>query len=372
MPSEDGQADWIPLDMAAETAQPDSFGRVFHFGEPLDERSLSTVRASDAEHVASIARAVSDGALNVRDRHDGTVRPSRPGDIAVLTSVRTNWETYTREFDQLSLPYTAEIVGAEVLSTQEFRDLLNCLTAIDDPSDQPATVGALKSVYFGCSDVDLHRWAKTGGKFSCAAEFPNSPEGEAVRSAMEVLNRYNTLRDDLQPPALIERFIRERQGRELMFLDNDPTPGLRRLDLAVELSRRFTEEGAISLRECLIRFAQIKESKDSIREQPSLEFDKGKIRFMTMHASKGLEFPIVIVADLCGSSRHSNPPLLIDWDKETHDRERIAIRLGGNQSDGYFQTETTQNSPNATLLRTSWRKHDCTTSRAHVRGTTCL
>ena len=339
MPSEDGQADWIPLDMAAETAQPDSFGRVFHFGEPLEERSLSTVRASDAEHVASIARAVSDGALNVRDRHDGTVRPSRPGDTAVLTSVRTNWEPYTREFDQLGLPYTAEIGGAEMLSTQEFRDLLNCLTAIDDPSDQPATVGALKSVYFGCSDVDLFHWAKVGGKFSCAAEIPSDPQGEVVRSAMEVLNRYNTLRDGLQPPALIERFIRERQGRELMFLEDDPTPGLRRLDLAVELSRRFTQEGATSLRECLTRFAQFKESNDSIREQPSLEFDEGKIRFMTMHASKGLEFPVVILADLCGSSRHSSPPLLIDWEKESHDGDRIAIRLGGNRPEGYFQTE---------------------------------
>ena len=339
MPAEDGQADWIPLDMAAETAQPDEFGKVFHFGESMEERSLPKVRTTDAEHVASIARAICDGALKVRDRHDGSKRPSRPGDIAILTSARTNWETYTREFDQLNLPYTAEIGGAEVLSTQEFRDLLNCLTAIDDPSDQPATVGALKSVYFGCSDVDLFHWAKVGGKFSCAAEFPSDSQEEAVRSAMEVLNRYNTLRDSLQPPALIERFIRERQGRELMFFEDDPTPGLRRLDLAVELSRRFTEEGATSLRECLTRFAQFKESNDSIREQPSLEFDEGKIRFMTMHASKGLEFPVVILADLCGSSRHSNPPLLIDWEKEAQDGDRIAIRLGGNQSDGYFQTE---------------------------------
>ncbi len=339
MPSEDGQADWIPLETATETAQPDAFGKVFHFGDASEERSLTKVRTTDAEQVASIARAICDGALIVRDRHDRSKRPSRPGDIAVLTSVRTNWETYTREFDQLNLPYTAEIGGAEVLSTQEFRDLLNCLTAIDDPSDQPSTVGALKSVYFGCSDVDLYHWAKAGGKFSCAAEFPNNPEMDAISSAMGVLKRYNTLRDNLQPPALIERFIRERQGRELMFLEDDPTPGLRRLDLAVELSRRFTEEGATSLRECLTRFVQFKESNDSIREQPSLEFDEGKIRFMTMHASKGLEFPVVILADLCGSGRRSNPPILIDWEKETQDEDRIAIRLGGNQSDGYFQTE---------------------------------
>ena len=371
MREEEGQADWIPLDVAEDTAESDDFGRVYRFGEAIDVKNVGEVREADAKRVAEIARAVCAGKLTVRDRHDGSKRPSRPGDLTILTRARTSWDLYTKELDELHLPYTAEIGGAEVLDTQEFRDLLNCLTAIDDPSDQPATVGALKSTYFGCSDVDLYCWAKAGGKFACTTEFPDDPQASAVRDAMEVLRRYNELRDELQPPVLIEQFIRERQARELMFLEEDPAPGLRRLDLSVELARLFTEEGAASLRECLIRFAQMRESDEAIREQPALEFDEGKIRFMTMHASKGLEFPIAILADLCGTGNPDTPQLLTDWDSGLDDTERIGVRLGGNKNDGYFQTgnyETilNQNSTDENLEKTRLHYVACTRARDYL------
>ena len=338
MPSEPGQADYIPLEVAIDTAAPDTFGSVYHFGETMEDVNLPEVRQQDAKEVANIARAVCAGALKVRDRQTDKIRPSRPGDLTILTRARSNWETYTRQLDDLNLPYTAEIGGAAVLDTQEVRDILNCLTAIDDPSDQPATVGALKSTHFGCSDVDLYEWAKSGGRFSCTVEFPTTSKSTAVRDAMEVLRKYHGLRDELQPAVLVERFIRERQTRELMFLTPDSAPGLRRIDLAVELVRRFTEEGAASLRECLTRFPQIKEASDALREEPSLEFDHGKIRLMTMHASKGLEFPVVILADLCGArGGGSDPQLIVDVESTNDNHRNIGVRLGGTKG-AHFQT----------------------------------
>ncbi len=341
MPSETDQADYIPLDRAKETAAPDDFGAVHHFGEPIKDANIGEVRAMDAEQVAIIARAVAAGELTVRDRQDQKCRPSHAGDLTILTSARTSWETYTRKLDDLNLPYSAEIGGATVLQTQEFRDILNCLAAMDDPSDQPSTVGALKSIFFGCSDRDLFHWAKSGGSFSCTAAFPEDnkvPEESAVMDALTVLRNYHALRDEIQPAVLIEQFFRERQTRELMYLEPDPAPGLRRLDLAVELARRFTEEGALSLRDTLRKFDQFKEANQDLREEPSLEFDQGKIRLMTMHSSKGLEFPIVLLADLCRSSSRDSSNFLTDWTETDEAQRQTGIRLGGNQNDGFFQT----------------------------------
>ena len=336
---EKGQAEWIPLDVAEETAAPEDIGKVFHFGEKTEADNIDEIRKREASEVAKIAEAVCAGAVQVRDRHQGgSIRKSRPGDLTILTSARTDWENYFFEFDALGLPYTAEIGGAAVFATQEFRDLLNCLHAIDDPSDQPSTVGALKSPYFGCTDVDLYDWAQAGGRFSCTAEFPPDVSSESVARAMSVMRQYNTLRDTLQPAVLIERFIRERRGRELMFFTDDPTSGLRRLDLAVELARRFTEEGAASLRECLTRFSQFKESNETMREEPSMEFDQGKIRFMTMHASKGLEFPVVILADLARGQSNSAPKIIVDHESVSESQINLGIRLGGSQLSGYFET----------------------------------
>ena len=337
MPSENGQAGWIALDRANETATCSDFGMVYHFGDDHGKMLIDSVRQIDAEQVASIARVVCNGQLTVRDRRDQEERPSEPGDLTVLTRSRSSWDVYTRVLDGLNLPYSIEMGGAAVLNSQEFRDLINCLTAMDDPSDQPATVGALKSIYFGCSDRDLFDWAQIGGEFSCTADFPTRSAHSPVQNAMEVLREYYEFRDATRPASLVERFIRERQAREVMYLENDPTPGLRRLDLAVEITRRFTEEGANSLRECLKRFQQFRESKDDLREEPSLEFDQGKIRFMTMHASKGLEFPIVILADLCGSRNPDNPKLLVKPTTDTDPEPEIAVRIGGDNKTP-FQT----------------------------------
>lgn len=334
MPAEAGQADWIPLEVAKDVATPADLGSVYHYGEPLDRANLPQVRKADAVAVANIVRAICAGMLQVRDRQNGEIRASQPGDLTILTRTRSSWEIYTRQLDEMNLPYSAEVGGATVLETQEIRDIVNCLTAIDDPSDQPATIGALKSTYFGCSDIDLYAWAKSGGNFSCTAEFPTEEDSSVVGDAMWTLRRYHGLRDELQPAVLAERFLRERQGRELMFLTEDPARGLRRLDLAVELIRRSSEDGAASLRECLVTLSQLRENNDSLREEPSVEFDQGKIRVMTMHAAKGLEFPIVLLADLCGKSNSGNGPVLTEQRSDNY--RRIGVRLGGEKG-AYFQ-----------------------------------
>ena len=332
MSAEPDQADYIPLEQASDTATRDDFGAVFHFGEPNDEKGINvgTIREFDAKEVATIARAVCAGQLTVRDRqNDNQERPSRAGDLTILTRARSNWNFYTNELEDLGLPFSALIGGSAVLDTQEFRDILNCLKAIDDPSDQPATVGALKSIFFGCNDQDLFAWANANGKFSCTADLPDlSDDTEPIRRAMELLKHFNALSHNLQPAILIEQLIRERQTRELMFLEPDPEPGLRRLDLVVELARSFNEEGATSLRDCINRFNEYKDANQDVREEPAHEFDQGKVRLMTMHAAKGLEFPIVILADLASGESHDNPTLLID-DSKVDAEANIGINLGG-------------------------------------------
>ena len=55
---------------------------------------------------------------------------------------------------------------------------MNCFKAIDDPSDQVATVAALRSPAFGCSDVDLFLHHENGGSFNYRAK--RTAHGELV------------------------------------------------------------------------------------------------------------------------------------------------------------------------------------------------
>ncbi len=77
--------------------------------------------------------------------------------------------------------------GSLIFRTQELRDLINCLTAIDDPGDEVAVVGALRSAAFACSDVELAEHRRAGLRFNYLAPALDDrpgPVAEALAGAL--------------------------------------------------------------------------------------------------------------------------------------------------------------------------------------------
>src|SRR6185437_2047256 len=128
-------------------------------------------------------------------------------DICVLLPTRTNLRRLERAFEDNGVPYRMES-GSLVVFTQEVRDLVACLRAIDDPSDQVALVAALRSPAYACSDVDLLRWVDAGGRF----DYERAGTGcdGPVRQALASLQSFHHTRMQQSPAALCEAFIRDR------------------------------------------------------------------------------------------------------------------------------------------------------------------
>ncbi|HEV8575135.1 MAG TPA: UvrD-helicase domain-containing protein, partial [Dehalococcoidia bacterium] len=92
-------------------------------------------------------------------------RPAALSDIAVLIPTRAVLPALERAFADAGIPYRVES-GSLIYRTQEVRDLLNCLTAIDDPADEVAVVASLRSPAFACSDVELAEFKTAGGSWN--------------------------------------------------------------------------------------------------------------------------------------------------------------------------------------------------------------
>ena len=107
-------------------------------------------------------------------------RPVSHSDICILMPTRTGVRTLERGLESRDIPYRLESASL-IFETQEIRDLLNCLRAIDDPADQVATVAALRSPAFGCSDVDLLTHHEAGWRFDYLAEPEGRREGPGQR-----------------------------------------------------------------------------------------------------------------------------------------------------------------------------------------------
>ena len=143
---------------------------------------------------------------NTRKCGNETYRPARFSDICILMPRRTGLRTLERELERANIPYRLESASL-VFETQEIRDLLNCLKAIDNPADQVATVAALRSPAFGCSDVELFLHHRNGGRFNCLAEPDSSPPGP-VSEALSVLRRFHEERHARSSGALVDQFVR--------------------------------------------------------------------------------------------------------------------------------------------------------------------
>ena len=129
----------------------------------------TVARHVEAQAVASVVSQIKRELWPVRDGNDGGTRAAKYQDICILLPTRTGLETLEAALSSSNIPYRLESQSM-VLGTQDVRDLLNCLRAIDSPGDQVALVAALRSSVFACSDVELFEFVQSDGELDYMVE----------------------------------------------------------------------------------------------------------------------------------------------------------------------------------------------------------
>ena len=280
---------------------------VYFVGEGVDGNA-DTARRLEGLAVAALARRVKEERWQVRSQEHGGWRDATYRDICLLLPSRTNLEALEQELEAADVPYRIESESI-VLGTEDVRQLLNCLRAIDSPGDQVALVAALRSTAFSCSDVELLQFVDDGGRFDYL--HPGSATGP-VAEALAVLRESNK-KCGLKPPdELIEEFIRERHLVELSFDRRRPRERWRRLRFVVEQARAYQRAGGSSLRGFLDWIERQVVERARAVESPAPESDEDCVRIMTIHAAKGLEFPVVVLTGFGSRPNRNSDNVIVD------------------------------------------------------------
>jgi ATP-dependent exoDNAse (exonuclease V) beta subunit len=227
-------------------------------------------------------------------------------DITVLLPARTSLPALETALDGAGIPFRTEASSLVYLS-EEVQDVLMAARAVDDPTDELAIVTTLRSALVGCGDDDLWAWRRAGGRWGLFTEPPTGMAGSPVGRGLAWLADLARQRSHLTPSQLLERIVDD--GRVLEVAVEDPAAtGLaqphrhrevwRRVRFVVDQARAWSTSEGGSLREYLAWAARQGEEQARVVEAVLPETDTRSVRITTVHAAKGLQFPMVVLSGL--------------------------------------------------------------------------
>ncbi len=270
-------------------------------------------------------------------------RPLTPGDIMILLRKRTHAPAIERALREAGIPYQGTHRGT-LLHCREVEDLVDLLRFLHTPADDLALAGVLRSPLFAASDDDLQDLAdQSEGDWydrllALGARRPDdSPLGRAAR----LLPAWREWVGRLPVHDLLDRIYHEGDvvGRFEAAFPEHLQPRVRGnlqrlLDLALETdSGRYPSIGRF-----LERIAHWRDNADA-DEAPDEHLDVpdddgGRVRLLTIHAAKGLEAPVVVLADAANDrDRNDRYPTLVDWPPEAPHPRALRLVPAGKRQD---------------------------------------
>jgi hypothetical protein len=242
----------------------------------------------------------------------GGWRSARPSDIAVLIPSRTVLAALEQQLSDACIPYRIE-ANSLVWASAEAMEVLALVRALADPADERGVVAALRSPGVGCSDRALLQWRSAGGTWSLdraveesagaapasGGEADRGGEGGAfVRAALLDLAALRTQVSGMTVGDAVRTAVEWAELDTAVLGAPRPRDSLRRLRYVLAEADRYGEEsGATLLGFC--RWAERLRSDTARVSEPIVaEPDDPSVRILTIHAAKGLEFPIVVLAGM--------------------------------------------------------------------------
>jgi ATP-dependent helicase/nuclease subunit A len=229
-------------------------------------------------------------------------RSVRPGDIALLFRALSDVQYYEAALQRYGIEYYL-VGGHAFYAQQEVFDLLNLLRALASPCDEVSLAGVLRSPMFNLEDETLfwlarHADGLNGGLFDSPPKELAAAQRGRVQFAASVLSELRAIKDRVSVAELMRHAL-ERTGYDAVllaeFLGERKLANLRKL---IDQARGFDRSGILSLADFITQLSEfVARQPDEPLAATSPE-SADVVRLMTVHQSKGLEFPVVVVPDL--------------------------------------------------------------------------
>ncbi|MBA2527255.1 MAG: UvrD-helicase domain-containing protein, partial [Pyrinomonadaceae bacterium] len=320
----------VPLEPSGFSTDGDQPAVVVVHGDDPDAKG-KTARTEEARLLAATFAKIHAERWRVRDQLTGESRDTQWRDMALLVPWRTDIDIFEDAFAAAGVPLRHE-GGKTFFRRQEVRELANLLHAVDDPGDRVALVATLRSPMFGCSDDDLLLWVAAKGSWNYLGGWQDVGGPDIVRDGLAMLRELHRARAGLSLPELVRRVLEVTGVVEHALTREDGRATAANLLKLVDQARDFSASGGGGLRAFTRWLARNSEDDSEETDAGVSEETDDIVRVLTIHAAKGLEFPIVALANLSSQGRNTVGPIA---DVEAH---RLHVRVGTAAKTGWFTT----------------------------------
>lgn len=263
-----------------------------------DKESSLSVREQEAAVIAGkIKKLVRE--FQVTDKATGRLRPASYRDIVILLRTTSGWaEEFRKTFEKEGVP--AHVAsGTGYFQTTEVRELLQLLRVIDNPLQDIPLFGVLKSFFGGFSEEEIAVIRSSGKKG--ASLYEQLKDYDSGKKASAFLQRLEGLRQRaVYTP--IHKLIQDifTETGYLYYAAAKPGGIQRKANLEMLLTRAaaFEKTSYYGLFHFLRYVEQLEKYEVDYGEADVSDENADVVRIMSIHKSKGLEFPICFVAGI--------------------------------------------------------------------------
>jgi ATP-dependent helicase/nuclease subunit A len=319
------QPDYLAFGDAGSRKEELNLPSVYLLGDRTwEEESAGTVREfieREASRVADLIRQIPGSTTwKIRDAEEERWRAPRYGDIAILLPVLSHADALEDALRDREIPYVLE-GGKFYYARSEVSSAITALRAIANPNDSVALYGALRSIFFGFSDEDLLRARVEGQKLDYRATVPtDSP----LAHPFEILCDLHRQRHERRASETLEVLLQRTGAREVLAVR-----GLQSIANLGKLVRNLRAlQGESTFSQVVELLATVDEEGLAESESRLMEERSDAVRILSIHKSKGLDFPIVCIAGLGLQRRNQTKSLLADL----HGKRVFGLSLGSKES----------------------------------------
>jgi ATP-dependent helicase/nuclease subunit A len=255
-------------------------------------------------------------------------RAARWGDVAILLRRFNHLDAYLGELRRARIPHYV-VNGRGFYEAQEVRDLVHALAVLDDPDDALSWIGVLRSPLVGVSDRTLALAVQDGKRLGAEVVGDDLPPAERARweRFLALHRRLRRHADRLGAYGTLRAIVDETDLEIVLAASHHGEQRIANLERLLALAGEHDAKGRGDRRAFARRLrAQTARERSLVAPAQILGERDDVVRIMTIHQSKGLEFPVVFVPE-CGAAPPDRAPS-VTWDRDVGVGMRLRLGNG--------------------------------------------